>query len=154
MRLAIHLFVVISNNKQQNPLSDLYHSPASYLNAFLISMPPDMLALVHNAIENKKTRIWLCPKGHPYLIGECGRPTVESKCHCGEVIGGLKHNPVANVKAVDESGKYTAKSPKGYVLTAEDEKTTESFRECKPFTIRVMRLMLHLTMLLHYASTG
>merc|ERR1719361_1574568 len=117
-------------------------------------MPPDMLALVHNAIENKKTRIWLCPKGHPYLIGECGRPTVVSKCHCGEVIGGIKHNPVANVKAVDEAGKYTAKSPKGYVLTESDAKTTESFRAMKPFTVRAMRLLLHLTLLLHHASTG
>ena len=58
------------------------------------------------------------------------------------------------MKAVDEAGKYTAKSPKGYVLTTDDQKTTESFRECKPFTIRVMRLLLHLTLLLHHASTG
>eukprot|EP01084_Bolivina_argentea_P223763 378542_1 len=149
LRLTIHLFSVITACR--NPFYSLYVDPAQYLDGFLVSMPPDMLALVHNAIENKKTRIWLCPKGHPYLIGECGRPTVESKCHCGEVIGGKSHNPVANVKPMDN---YKAKSPKGYVLvgSADEQKNAESFRQMSPYNVRVMRLWMHLTMLLHYIS--
>ena len=35
-----------------------------------------------------------CPKGHLYVIGECGNPTEESVYpECNSKIGGLNHNP-------------------------------------------------------------
>ncbi len=67
MRLPIHLFIRIAPSPYDTKRESNSINP-------LISMPPDMLALVHNAIENKEIRIWLCPKGHPYLV--------ESKFHC------------------------------------------------------------------------
>ena len=35
-----------------------------------------------------------CPKGHPYSVGECGKPMEEAKCHCGAIIGGKDHRNV------------------------------------------------------------
>jgi len=33
-----------------------------------------------------------CPLGHPYFIGECGRPMQQSRCaDCGELVGGSIH---------------------------------------------------------------
>ena len=33
-----------------------------------------------------------CPKGHPYVIGDCGGATETSRCpHCGSQIGGTQH---------------------------------------------------------------
>ena len=41
-----------------------------------------------------------CPKGHPYTVGECGRPMEESICpECNLKIGGLDHIPAnQNIK--------------------------------------------------------
>ncbi|ENN75901.1 hypothetical protein YQE_07543, partial [Dendroctonus ponderosae] len=32
-----------------------------------------------------------CPNGHPYCIADCGGAMEESKCFCGEAIGGTRH---------------------------------------------------------------
>ncbi len=61
-------------------------------------MSPDMLAVVDDAIENKETRIWLFPKGHPYLIGECGRPTVGSNVI---VVKLLVHHKITKSVGID-----------------------------------------------------
>ena len=37
-----------------------------------------------------------CPNGHPYIVGECGRPMEESVCpECNSKIGGLDHIPAS-----------------------------------------------------------
>ena len=39
---------------------------------------------------------YLCPNGHPYVVGECGMGMEVSKCpECKEVIGGINHVMVA-----------------------------------------------------------
>ena len=40
------------------------------------------------------TKWYKCPKGHLYVVGECGRPTEKSICpECGSSIGGINHVP-------------------------------------------------------------
>ena len=47
-----------------------------------------------NLIRTLGTTWYKCPKGHPYTVGECGRPMEESVCpECNSKIGGLNHNP-------------------------------------------------------------
>ena len=47
-----------------------------------------------NLIRTLGTTWYKCPKGHPYTVGECGRPMEESICpECNSKIGGLDHNP-------------------------------------------------------------
>ena len=42
-----------------------------------------------------------CPNGHPYSIGECGKPMQTSKCsECGVEIGGRDHSNVAGVRQI------------------------------------------------------
>ena len=51
----------------------------------------------YEVIRSLGTTVYKCPKGHIYLIGECGRPMEESKCpDCGSKIGGRNHNLVRN----------------------------------------------------------
>jgi hypothetical protein len=39
-----------------------------------------------------------CRNGHPFTVGECGGPMVESVCpQCGEPIGGRNHNAAEGV---------------------------------------------------------
>jgi hypothetical protein len=41
---------------------------------------------------------YTCERGHPFTVGECGRPMEESRCpECGAAIGGQFHNPAAGV---------------------------------------------------------
>ena len=44
------------------------------------------------AVGVKKGSWYKCPKGHIYVIGECGGAMERAKCpECGEVIGGSNH---------------------------------------------------------------
>ena len=51
----------------------------------------------YEVIRSLGTTVYKCPKGHIYLIGECGRPMEESKCpDCGSKIGGRNHISASN----------------------------------------------------------
>ncbi|CAF5211440.1 unnamed protein product, partial [Rotaria magnacalcarata] len=44
------------------------------------------------ALNLAKGHWYVCPKGHPYVITECGGANQESRCpECGEKIGGQNH---------------------------------------------------------------
>ena len=48
-----------------------------------------MAAIVQSIkFADGKLPTWMCPNGHMYMIGECGKPMEEAKCHCGATIGG------------------------------------------------------------------
>ncbi|CAF4022002.1 unnamed protein product [Adineta steineri] len=48
------------------------------------------------ALNMGKGHWYVCPKGHPYVITECGGAMEESNCpECGEQIGGKKHQLVS-----------------------------------------------------------
>ena len=55
-----------------------------------------------NLLRTLGTRWYKCPKGHLYVVGECGRPMEQSRCpECGEHIGGMNHVPANRNFAVD-----------------------------------------------------
>ncbi|CAF0975352.1 unnamed protein product [Rotaria sordida] len=55
----------------------------------------ERIAIV-SAFNLSKGRWFLCPKGHPYIITECGGANQESQCpDCGEQIGGKNHQVLA-----------------------------------------------------------
>ena len=86
-----------------------------------------------------------------FWSGECGRPMEKAVCHCGKEIGGEDHKEVESAKKQEN---YQAKAPKGYVLTGTEieQKSTETFREMHVITVRILRLFLHLTLLIHYST--
>ena len=51
----------------------------------------------YEVIRSLGTTVYKCPKGHIYLVGDCGRPMEESKCpDCGAKIGGRNHISATN----------------------------------------------------------
>ena len=58
-----------------------------------------------------------CPNGHPYSIGECGKPMQLSKCsECGVEIGGRDHSNVPGVRLLHGGVKMDFVSHFGYQL--------------------------------------
>ncbi|KAH0611312.1 uncharacterized protein H6S33_010577 [Morchella sextelata] len=48
-------------------------------------------------------RWYYCQNGHPFAVGDCGRPMVEVKCpECNAPVGGTDHNPAAGVRSAAE----------------------------------------------------
>ncbi|XP_053396009.1 E3 ubiquitin-protein ligase rnf213-alpha-like [Mercenaria mercenaria] len=85
------------------PLQTLMSNPQTCGYMFLPTMPQDDLedikeallaARQNNAAENPV--FYRCPNGHPYVIGNCGRPYVVARCKCGAEIGGQGHNLLAS----------------------------------------------------------
>ncbi len=46
---------------------------------------------------------YTCANGHPFTIGECGRPMQQTRCpYCGSPIGGQNHQSAEGVRRLDE----------------------------------------------------
>ena len=75
----------------QSWLTDLMLIPEKYLDRYL---PASRFETPLDGV-----RWYECPNGHPYSVGECGRPMQKGKCpSCGAPIGGQHHQNVAGVK--------------------------------------------------------
>ena len=44
---------------------------------------------------------YTCPRGHPYSVGNCGRPMMIGRCHCGAPIGGEHHQTLSGTSKTD-----------------------------------------------------
>ncbi|CAK9783071.1 unnamed protein product [Cutaneotrichosporon oleaginosum] len=54
--------------------------------------------------------LYQCPRGHPYMIGDCGGAMVEARCNeCGALIGGGSHR-LRNDNRIDEELEDIARS--------------------------------------------
>ena len=63
-------------------------------------------------------RWYECPNGHPYSVGECGRPMQKGKCPaCGAEIGGQHHLNVEGVKEAKNNPLMDFASHLGYSYT-------------------------------------
>jgi len=63
---------------------------------------------------------YLCPNGHPYLIGECRMPMKTAKCAvCKEPIGGKAHQMLATNERLGPvaAGDYRRKKGNANVIT-------------------------------------
>merc|ERR1711881_680476 len=95
-----------------NQLTTCLNEPGKFQKGFLPGMPLDVVSALGNMIG---AAAWVCPNGHVYYIGDCTRPWVEAKCHCGAKIGGKSHNPVAGNDRLEAKQK-DRKSGTGYLL--------------------------------------
>uniref|UniRef100_A0A1I8GKU3 RING-type domain-containing protein n=1 Tax=Macrostomum lignano TaxID=282301 RepID=A0A1I8GKU3_9PLAT len=72
--------------------------PAKASSWFLPGMPHDLMFEAVQAIrarpaEGENPTLYLCPRGHPYIITECGRPWTRGRCNvCQQQIGGAGHD--------------------------------------------------------------
>ena len=67
-RVGIHLLSVCLSTGFKNPFSQLFLNPEIYVDGYIVTMPPDLAAVVQKLLG---AALWLCPNGHPYYIGMC-----------------------------------------------------------------------------------
>ncbi|XP_052243455.1 E3 ubiquitin-protein ligase RNF213-like [Dreissena polymorpha] len=117
---------------------------------FLPTMPQDDLDDIHNAMLRNRGGenpvVYRCPKGHPYLIGDCGRPDSTGFCpECREQIGGAGHqalpgNVLNNQGDTTKRGHVLGRSNKSGIIQPE--------RDMKPTYCTAVRLFLHMALYL------
>jgi MoxR-like ATPase len=135
--------------------------PGSYPHAVLfklLSLTPSFIpsceASQADSITNAMAYVqwYACPKGHPYTVGECGRPMERGICGhpgCGATIGGLSHNVT--------KGNRTIQRPKfrmnGYHLDSMKTYTSQGTRlRCSELVTAFLRLFLHCLLTLNPAT--
>lgn len=86
------------------PLAQLTLSPENMLNHYFPAMPSDHFAETRAALEpGQNLHLHACVNGHPYWIGECGRPMANGVCaDCGIQICGVGHQLNANNQVVNQ----------------------------------------------------
>ncbi|XP_076693046.2 E3 ubiquitin-protein ligase RNF213-like [Callospermophilus lateralis] len=148
--MAVHTAAVLlcGQSKVLVPLRNLAFSPASMANAFLPTMPEDLLAQAQKWEGLEGVHWYTCPKGHPCSVGECGKPMEQSFCvDCGAKIGGINHRPHAGFQSIRDS---TDRTKTGHVLGHPQPRdvVVVSDRDLSPVIFILMRLLTHLAMLL------
>ncbi|XP_068694646.1 E3 ubiquitin-protein ligase rnf213-alpha-like isoform X2 [Montipora foliosa] len=127
------------------PLRLMMENPAALRNAFLPTMPEDNLQEAMAGMQD--TGAWYqCPKGHPYYIGDCGRPVEVRVCpECKVNIGGTRHN-LSQGNTVAQRADRTMR---GHVLgdpTARS-KSLASERNLSSVVVGITRILMHCAMI-------
>nr|XP_044602039.1 E3 ubiquitin-protein ligase RNF213 isoform X2 [Equus asinus] len=153
--IAIHAATVLlcGQNKVLEPLKNLAFSPANMANAFLPTMPEDLLAQARGWRGLEGVRWYTCPNGHPCSVGECGMPMEQSSCvDCGAPIGGINHRPKDGFQMIQNSIDRTQT---GHVLGNPPPRgeAVVSDRELSPVAFLLIRLLTHLALLLGAAQS-
>ncbi|KAL3881512.1 hypothetical protein ACJMK2_027944 [Sinanodonta woodiana] len=152
--LLMHFDLVLrninGNRSLVQPLIRLATQPQTMKDAFIPTMPQDDVQEIREvllAYKGKDTPVFYrCPNGHPYVIGDCGRPYTVSKCpKCGSEIGGQLHEPHPG-NVVDPGVDRTES---GHILgRAENRTQIGPERTLTPAYCGIIRLLTHLTMML------
>ncbi|XP_012308178.2 E3 ubiquitin-protein ligase RNF213 isoform X2 [Aotus nancymaae] len=153
--MAIHAAVVFlcGQNKVLEPLKNLAFSPADMANAFLPTMPEDLLAQARTWKGLEGVHWYTCPNGHPCSVGECGRPMEQSVCvDCHAPIGGINHRPRDGFQRVNNCVDRTQT---GHVLGNPQQRdlVVTCDRELPPLVFILIRLLTHLALLLGAAQS-
>ncbi|KAM5149392.1 E3 ubiquitin-protein ligase RNF213 [Callospermophilus lateralis] len=148
--MAVHAAAVLLCGQSEvlAPLRNLAFSPASMANAFLPTMPEDLLAQAQKWRGLEGVRWYSCPNGHPCSVGECGMPMEQGSCvDCGALIGGIDHRPHTGFLSIRAN---TDRTRTGHVLGHPQHRgvVVVSDRELSPVVFILIRLLTHLAMLL------
>ena len=109
---------------------------------YIPTMPGDLLSIIQE--ELKGLRWYNCPKGHPYSVGECGRPMQKSKCNhpgCGATIGGENHISAWGNTPINNN---TNKIQKGYIIAG----LNEPCRRLADSHTLLLRIFIHMIIFL------
>ncbi|XP_029417237.1 E3 ubiquitin-protein ligase RNF213 isoform X2 [Nannospalax galili] len=148
--MAIHAAAIFlcGQNKVLEPLRNLAFYPANMANAFLPTMPEDLLVQAKSWKGLGKVHWYTCPNGHPCSVGECGMPMEQSFCvDCGIQIGGLSHVPNKGFEMIKSNEDRTQT---GHVLGNPQPvgAAVASDRGLSPVVFILTRLLTHLALLL------
>lgn len=153
--MAIHVATILlcGQDKVLEPLRNLAFYPFKMANAFLPTMPEDLLVHAKFWEGLANVRWYTCPNGHPCSVGECGQPMEMSICpDCRVPIGGLNHKPSVGFRVIRNNEDRTQT---GHVLgNPQSSGTAEaSDRGQSPVVFILTRLLTHLAMLVGAAQT-
>ncbi|XP_057630023.1 E3 ubiquitin-protein ligase RNF213-like [Chionomys nivalis] len=147
--MAVHAAIIFlcGQNRVLAPLRNLAFDPASMANAFLPTMPEDLLVQARSWTGLEGVHWYNCPNGHPCSVGECGKPMQQSFCpDCRAPIGGLNHVPNPNFHPISINQDRTQT---GHVL-GDPQPSGEAVacdRGLSPVVFILSRLLTHLAML-------
>ncbi|XP_061169274.1 E3 ubiquitin-protein ligase rnf213-alpha-like [Saccostrea echinata] len=155
--LLNHFFITLLQIPEEStliePLNKLVQQPQDMQGAFLPTMPQDNVAEMREAllaargVNDANPVFYRCPNGHPYVIGNCGRPAIVGRCKdCGQEIGGQGHQLIAG-NILDQGLDQTAT---GHILgRAEGRQPVASpERSLSPIECAIVRLFTHMAMYL------
>lgn len=147
--MCVHLGAVLlfGQHGVLEPLHELALTPNNMQNAFLPTMPDDMLHVAQQAMG--QLQWYLCPNGHPCTVGECGQPMEVSRCpDCRADIGGQNHRPVQGFNVAQIQGDRTKS---GHILGdphRRDQPDMQDTKNMSPAPFSLLRLLTHASMLL------
>ncbi|MBN3286120.1 RN213 ligase, partial [Polyodon spathula] len=153
IELTVHTAAVLLCGKDGilAPLKQLAFAPANMQNAFLPTMPEDMMAVAQQVLG--QVHWYVCPNGHPCAVGECGQPMERRKCiDCGAEMGGENHVPVQGFKQMEVKGDRTQS---GHVLgdpQKRDSAARLDTRDISSVPFILIRFLTHMAMLLGAAQ--
>ncbi|XP_061169263.1 E3 ubiquitin-protein ligase RNF213-like isoform X1 [Saccostrea echinata] len=155
--LLNHFFITLLQIPEERtliePLNKLVQQPQDMQRAFLPTMPQDDVAEIKEALlaarqgGDENPVFYRCPNGHPYVIGNCGRPATVGRCkECGQEIGGQSYQLRAG-NVLDQGLDQTAT---GHILgRAEGRQPVASpERSLSPIECAIVRLFTHMAMYL------
>ncbi|KAF4106371.1 E3 ubiquitin-protein ligase rnf213-beta-like isoform X3 [Onychostoma macrolepis] len=146
LELLVHASAVFySGYRLLSPLYNIASQPQNMRGAFLPTMPDDHTSEARQWLTEKNLKMYLCSKGHPCFVGECGKPMALSRCDtCGVRIGGQNHKPVEGF--IETHGIPDMTRP-GHILGHAEKRSEAPNRNLTSAESRVLRLCLHLAML-------
>ena len=123
---------------------------------YIPSMPMDELSAVMAGLESHGLQWYRCPRGHPYTVGECGKPMQSAKCaQCGAPIGGNNH---VSAHGNTSFKKNEAEVMAGYIANATTGRRCDvdirTEVRLSQTTVRVLRLLIHSLMLVGMQMTS
>ncbi|KAH3728508.1 hypothetical protein DPMN_054465, partial [Dreissena polymorpha] len=136
------------NSMLLRPLIALMKGNPIILNMLLPTMPQDDFDDVQAAVlatrGTETPTFYRCPNGHPYVIGNCGRPATVGKCsECGQEIGGTGYKSapgnIANTQGdTTKTGHILGRAVTGGAIKPE--------RALNPTYCTAARLIVHMAM--------
>uniref|UniRef100_UPI0037E99DD8 E3 ubiquitin-protein ligase rnf213-alpha-like n=1 Tax=Semicossyphus pulcher TaxID=241346 RepID=UPI0037E99DD8 len=150
IELTIHLAAVLHTGTHPlvMPLKQLGLSPENMQEAFIPTMPDDMLAVAQTAIQQAYGELswYVCPNNHPCFVDECGLPMQRGQCpDCGQEVGGENHSALPGFQKIQLQQDNTRP---GHILgdpACRNDPDTKNM-SLAPFSL--VRLVTHLAMLL------
>ncbi|XP_022783821.1 E3 ubiquitin-protein ligase rnf213-alpha-like [Stylophora pistillata] len=146
--IVIHTTAVLQSTNQITlcePLRQLMDNPAALMNAYLPTMPDDNLQEAMAGMRD--TGSWYqCPRGHPYYIGDCGRPVEVKVCpECKVQIGGSGYR-LSQGNTIAQRGDRTMT---GHVLGHANTRSRSLApeRNLSPVVVGITRILVHCAMI-------
>ncbi|XP_055264373.1 E3 ubiquitin-protein ligase RNF213 isoform X3 [Moschus berezovskii] len=150
IEMAVHAATILlcGQSLVLGPLKNLAFFPQLMVNAFLPTMPEDLLAQARNWKGLEGVKWYTCPNGHVCSVGECGMPMEQSFCiDCHAPIGGINHKPKEGFHVIEDP---TDRTQTGHVLGNPPPRgvAVVSDRQMSPVAFLLIRLLTHLAMFL------